>query len=405
MRTSPAVPAALDEEALVPSPRVPTRLAVFAATSVVALGALTASGTATAGPPADERRPPAAAQDGPLVFGHRGASGYRPEHTLASYELAIRLGADVIEPDLVTTKDGVLVARHEPEISATTDVAAHPEFAARRTTKQLDGVPTTGWFTEDFTLRELKTLRAIERIPQIRPRNTLYDGRYQVPTFQEVIDLAKRQSRKYGRQIGIAPETKHPTYFRAQGLALEPPLVRTLIRNGLNRPDSKVWVQSFEVGNLVALNSVLRVNLVQLTSASGAPYDFVATGDPRTYADLTTPAGLRWVARYADVLGPDKTQIVPRTATGALLPPTTLVRDAHRAGLDVVPYTFRNENTFLPLDFRRGTDPAQYGNAFAEYALYFSLGVDGLFSDNPDTAREARDEFVRASRTGERAAG
>ncbi|HZB47494.1 MAG TPA: glycerophosphodiester phosphodiesterase, partial [Mycobacteriales bacterium] len=326
------------------------------------------------------------------------------EHTLASYELAIRMGADVIEPDLVTTRDGVLVARHEPEISTTTDVADHPEFAARRTTKSVDGVPTTGWFTEDFTLRELRTLRAKERIPQIRPRNTLYDGRYQVPTLQEVIDLAKRASRQYGRTIGIAPETKHPTYFRAMGLPLEPALVRTLQRNGLNRPNARVWVQSFEVSNLVALDRVLRVQLVQLTSATGAPYDFVVSGDPRTYADLITPAGLREVARYADVLGPAKDQIVPRDATGALLSPTTLVRDAHRAGLDVVPYTFRNENAFLPLDFRRGTDPAQYGDAFAEYELFFSLGVDGLFSDNPDTAREARDEFVRAGR-GERAAG
>jgi glycerophosphoryl diester phosphodiesterase len=384
----------------------PRRLAALAATSAVALGGLTAS--ASAGPPTPDRTtavtPAAAAHRGPLVFGHRGAAGYRPEHTLASYDLAVRLGADVIEPDLVTTSDGVLVARHEPEISQTTDVADHPEFAARRTTKNLDGVPTTGWFTEDFTLRELRTLRAKERIPQIRQRNTLYDGRYQIPTFQEVIDLAKAESRRYGRVIGIAPETKHPTYFRAQGLPLEPALVRTLNRNGLNRPNSKVYVQSFEVGNLKALNQVLRVNLVQLTSATGAPYDFVASGDPRTYADLVTPAGLRQIARYADVLGPDKNQIVPRDASGALLAPTTLVRDAHRAGLDVVPYTFRNENAFLPLDYRRGTDPAQYGNAFAEYELFFSLGVDGLFSDNSDTAREARDEFVRAHR-GERAAG
>ena len=368
------------------------RLVAVAVASATVLGLATA-GVAAAGPSAD-RPQPHSVQQGPLVFGHRGAAGYRPEHTLASYDLAIRLGADVIEPDLVTTKDGALVARHEPEISATTDVSAHPEFAGRRTTKLLDGVPTTGWFTEDFTLAELRTLRAKERIPDIRQHNTLYDGRFQVPTFQEVIDLAKRESRRYGREIGIAPETKHPTYFRQQGKPLEPTLIRTLTRNGLNRTGAKVWVQSFEVGNLKALRSVLRVHLVQLTSATGAPYDFVASGDPRTYADLTTPAGLRGIARYADVLGPDKNQIVPRDATGRLLAPTTLVRDAHRARLDVVPYTFRNENTFLPLDFRRGTDPTAYGDAFAEYALFFSLGVDGLFSDNADTAREARDEFV-----------
>ena len=391
-----------EEEASVPALRLPARLTALATTSLLALGALAASGTATAGP-TRTAGPPAAA-DQPLVFGHRGAAGYRPEHTLASYELAIRLGVDVIEPDLVTTSDGVLVARHEPEISGTTDVGRHPEFASRRTTKLLDGVPTTGWFTDDFTLAELRTLRAVERIPQVRQRNTLYDGRYQVPTLQEVIDLAKQASQQYHRQIGIAPETKHPTYFRAQGKPLEPALVRTLVRNGLNRPGSGVYVQSFEVSNLIALRSMLQVNLVQLTSARGAPYDFVAAGDPRTYADLTTPAGLRQVARYADVLGPDKTQIVPRDATGRSLAPTTLVGDAHQAGLDVVPYTFRNENMFLPLDFRRGTDPAQYGNAFAEYELFFTLGIDGLFSDNPDTAREARDEFLR-TRVGERAAG
>ena len=387
-----------EEEAAVPILRLPARLAALATTSLLALGALAASGTATAGPTPDRQPPPTQAQ--PLVFGHRGAAGYRPEHTLASYELAIRLGVDVIEPDLVSTKDGQLVARHEPEISATTDVSTHPEFAARRTTKQLDGVAVTGWFTEDFTLRELRTLRAVERIPQIRQRNTLYNGRYQIPTFQEVIDLAKRASQQYHRRIGIAPETKHPTYFRAKGLPLEPALVRTLVRNGLNRPGSGVYVQSFEVSNLVALNAVLRVNLVQLTSATGAPYDFVAAGDPRTYADLTTPAGLRQVARYADVLGPDKTQIVPRDAAGTSQPPTTLVRDAHRAGLAVVPYTFRNENTFLPAELRSSTDPTAYGNAFDEYAQFFALGVDGLFSDNGDTAREARDEYVRVSAAG-----
>ena len=379
-----------------PALRIPLRLAALATTSLLSLGVLAGSGTAT--PPVSDSRP-SATETQPLVFGHRGASGYRPEHTLASYELAIRLGVDVIEPDLVITKDGHLVARHEPEISGTTDVAGRPEFADRRTTKNVDGVPVTGWFTEDFTLRELRTLRAIERIPQIRPRNTLYNGRYQVPTFQEVIDLAKRASRQYGRKIGIAPETKHPTYFRDQGLPLEPALVRTLVRNGLNRPNSAVYVQSFEVSNLVALRSRLRVNLVQLTSARGAPYDFVATGDPRTYADLISPAGLRQVARYADVLGPEKTQIVPRDPAGVSQAPTTLVRDAHRAGLAVVPYTFRNENTFLPAELRIGTDPAQYGNAFAEYEQFFRLGVDGLFSDNGDTAVEARDAFVRETST------
>ncbi|HEY3259422.1 MAG TPA: glycerophosphodiester phosphodiesterase [Pseudonocardiaceae bacterium] len=332
----------------------------------------------------------------PLVIGHRGASGYRPEHTLASYELAVRMGADYIEPDLVATKDGVLVARHENEISGTTDVAAHPEFAGRRTTKTIDGVALTGWFTEDFTLAELKNLRAVERIPTIRQRNTLYNGRYQVPTLQEVIGLAKELSRHTRREIGIYPETKHPTYFKTIGLPLEPRLVQALRENGLNRPDAKVFVQSFEVGNLRDLDGVLQVPLVQLIGGSGAPYDLVAAGDPHTYADLITPAGLREIAGYADGIGPDKNRIVPRNADGILQPPTSLVADAHQAGLLVHPYTFRNENTFLPADFRVGADPAAYGNAFAEYDVFFHLGVDGLFSDNADTAVEARADYLAA---------
>ncbi|MGH3952278.1 MAG: glycerophosphodiester phosphodiesterase family protein, partial [Pseudonocardiaceae bacterium] len=212
-------------------------------------------------------------QRAPLVIGHRGASGYRPEHTLASYELAARLGADYIEPDLVTTSDGVLVARHEPEISGTTDVSERSEFAGRKATKSLDGVPVTGWFAEDFTLAELRTLRAKERIPRLRPDNTHFDGRYRIPTLQEVIDLAQRLSRELGREIGIYPETKHPTYFREMGLPLEPALVRALERNGLNRPNATVFVQSFEVGNLRRLRGELRVPMVQLIGSSGAPYD------------------------------------------------------------------------------------------------------------------------------------
>jgi glycerophosphoryl diester phosphodiesterase len=328
---------------------------------------------------------------GPLVIGHRGASGYRPEHTLASYELAARQGADYIEPDLVVTKDGVLVARHEPEISTTTDVAQHPEFAARKTTKPLDGVPTTGWFTEDFTLAELKTLRAKERIPDLRPQNAAFDGKFEIPTFQEVIDLRKRLSRELHREIGIYPETKHPTYFRTQGLPLEERLVRALRRNGLDNKHAPVFVQSFEVGNLQALDHVLHVPLVQLFAAKTArPYDFVVSGDLRTYADLATPAGLAYVAGYADGAGPSKDYIVPRDATGRSLPPTTFVDDAHRAGLVVHPYTFRAENTFLPLELRSSANPAEYGNLAAEVRQFFDLGVDGLFSDNPDRAVAAR---------------
>ena len=327
----------------------------------------------------------------PLVIAHRGASGYRPEHTLASYELGARLGADYVEPDLVSTKDGVLVARHENEISATTDVASHPEFADRRTTKVIDGVSLTGWFTEDFTLAELKTLRAKERIPDVRQRNTIYDGRFEVPTLQEVIDLTRRLSRELGREIGIYPETKHPSYFRSIGLPLERPLGRVLRRNRLDRKRSKVFVQSFETGNLRALDRELDMPLVQLLGARGArPFDFVESGDPRTYADLATPAGLREIARYADGVGPSKDYIVPRDASGASLEPTSFVEDAHDAGLLVHPYTFRNENQFLPLELRSSPDPNAYGNAIAEYEQFYGLGVDGLFADNPDTAIEAR---------------
>jgi len=327
----------------------------------------------------------------PLVIGHRGASGYRPEHTLASYALAARMGADYIEPDLVSTKDGVLVARHENEISATTNVADHPEFAGRRATKTIDGISLTGWFTEDFTLAELKTLRAKERIPQIRQHNTAFNGRYTVPTFQEILDLRERLSRQLGREIGVYPETKHPTYFRKIGLPLEEPLVRALRRNGLDRRRAPVYVQSFETGNLKLLSRNLKVPLVQLLSSAGAPFDLVDSGSTTTYADLSTAAGLREIARYADGVGPSKDQIVPRTSTGASGTPTSFVNDAHAAGLVVHPYTFRAENAFLPLELRSSTNPADYGDLFSEIAQFFGLGVDGLFSDNPDIAVEVRE--------------
>jgi glycerophosphoryl diester phosphodiesterase len=331
----------------------------------------------------------------PIVIGHRGASGHRPEHTLAAYDLAIELGADYVEPDLVSTKDHVLVIRHENEISGTTDVADHTEFSGRKTTKTIDGNPITGWFTEDFTLAELRTLRAKERIPDLRPDNTAFDGLYQVPTLQEVIDLAKRAG------VGIYPETKHPTYFDSIGLSLEEPLLATLRANGYRGPKAKVFIQSFEVGNLKELRGRTRLPLVQLLSDVGAPYDLVAAGDPRTYADLSTPEGLAEIATYADGIGPSKNQIVPRDSAGNLLEPTSLVADAHRAGLLVHPYTFRNENNFLPADFRQGNPASPVylratGDAPAEYRLFFRLGVDGLFSDNPDTAVASRhQQFTR----------
>ena len=361
-------------------PAAASALAVAAAVLVPQAVPTTAPATDAVAQSAEKHR------DDFVIVGHRGASGYRPEHTLASYELAARMGADYIEPDLVTTKDRVLVARHEPEIGGTTDVAAHPEFAARKKTKQLDGVAVTGWFAEDFTLAELRTLRAKERIPAVRQHNTVFDGHYQVPTLQEVIDLSRRLSRELGRPIGIYPETKHPTYFQQQGLALEPELVKTLNRNGLNRPDAKVFVQSFEVANLKALRKQLRVPLVQLTSSSGAPYDFVVAGDQRTYADIVSATGLREVATYAEGLGPSKDQVIPLDAAGKLGQPTVLVANAHRAGLVVHPYTFRVENNFLPANFDSSAVAADSGNLFGEIAAYREAGIDGLFTDNTDIA-------------------
>jgi len=332
---------------------------------------------------------------GPIVIGHRGASGYRPEHTLASYELAIELGADFIEPDLVSTKDHVLVARHENEISTTTDVEDHPEFADRKTTKVIDGVAVTGWFTEDFTLAELKSLRATERLPDIRPANTAFDGLYRIPTLQQVIDLAKRKN------VGIYPETKHPTYFDGIGLSLEEPLVRRLRANGYRGGRAPVYIQSFEVANLKDLDTMTRLPLVQLINNTGQPYDFVVSGDPRTYADLITRKGLADIADYAEGIGTNKTLIVPWDEQGRLKAPTGLVQRAHRVRLLVHAWTFRNENAFLPVDFQSG-DPFSpvflqaYGDAPAEYRLFYRLDVDGVFSDNPDTAVAVRTEVFSA---------
>jgi glycerophosphoryl diester phosphodiesterase len=334
----------------------------------------------------------------PIVIGHRGSPAYRPEHTIASYTLAIEMGADYIEPDLEFTKDGQLVVRHEPDIGATTDVSAHPEFASRRTTRTIDGVVFANtWFTFDFTLAELKTLRAKERLPDVRPQNTALDGLFEVPTFQEVIDLAK------ARGVGIYPETKHPTFFRSLGFSFDRPLLGTLRRNGLDRPGAKVFIQSFEVGNLQRLRHETRLPLIQLIDVSGAPADFVASGDRRTYDDLVTPRGLREIATYANGIGPDKSRIVAGNTAGSPLgKPTGLVHDAHRVGLLLHPFTFRPENNFLASDFRVGNPSSpQYlrarGDQPAELALYYKLGVDGLFADNADTAVAVREKvFGRA---------
>ncbi len=367
-------------------------------TSTVAAGLalfLVAAVPAAATPPEPAHRAGAEASDELLVIGHRGASGYRPEHTLASYELAARMGADYIEPDVVSTADGVLVTRHENEISGTTDVADHLEFADRRTTKTVDGVPLTGWFTEDFTVEELRTLRAVERLPDVREENTLYDGPFQVPTLDEVLELRDRLSRELGRDIGVYIETKHPTYFDGIGLSLEEPLVQDLQQAHLDRPRSPVFLQSFETANLRQLAAAgVRVPLVQLMSATGAPYDLVAAGDPRTYADLATTSGLAGIAEYAAGIGPDKGQVIPRDPDGTLGEPTSLVDDAHAAGLLVHPYTFRNENTFLPVDLREGDAPDDYGRAIEEQLRFWAAGVDGIFTDNPDTGVVSRRLFT-----------
>jgi glycerophosphoryl diester phosphodiesterase len=357
----------------------------------------------------------------PIVIGHRGAAGYLPDHTLPGYALAIRLGADYIEPDLVSTKDGHLVARHEPNISATTDVAQHPEFAARERTAVIDGVAEEGWFVSDFTLAELRTLRAVQPLPE-RPQQ--FNGRFKIPTLEQVIDLAKRYSKRLHRTIGIYPETKHPTYHKSIGLPLERKLVNTLERAGLNHRRSPVFIQSFEQSNLKRLNKMTPVRLVQLIDANDInpdgsldytapfdrPYDWTASGRPellaRTFGYLTTDAGLDEVATYADGIGPWKPYIISTAAVDIngdgqvgdengdgrvdeadrkVLPPSDLVARAHARGLLVHPYTFRNEQKRLAFDYA--------GNPINEYLRFYEAGVDGLFSDFADTAFAARDLF------------
>ena len=335
----------------------------------------------------------------PLIIGHRGAAGYRPEHTLASYELAARMGADFIEPDLVSTRDHVLVARHENEIGGTTDVATRPEFAGREATRFVDGTARDGWFTEDFTLAELKTLRARERLPSLRQKNAQYDGRFEVPTFAEVLALRERLSTELHRVVGVYPEMKHPTHFRSIGLDLESPLVAQVRAAGLDKRTAPIFIQSFELSSLANLRQQFGVDsrLVFLTSAGGAPYDLASGGDPATYADLTTATGLRFLSGIVNGIGPDKGQIIPREAGGALATTaTTLVDDAHAAGLKVHAYTFRAENAFLPDDYRVGTDARTFGRAIDEQQRFLQTGIDGFFTDQADVAVIARAEFLSA---------
>jgi glycerophosphoryl diester phosphodiesterase len=341
----------------------------------------------------------------PVIIGHRGASGYVPEHTLLSYFLAIQQGTDFIEPDLVSTRDGVLVARHENEIGGTTDVEEHPEFAERRLTKVVDGVSIEGWFTEDFTLAELKTLRVRERIAPLRPANARFDGQLEIPTFEEILELAhgadvmrahaaRARHEPTPRRIGIYPETKHPSYFSSIGLALEEPLLATLARHGYEGRDAPVFIQSFEAGNLQVLRTQTEIALVQLVAASGAPFDWVLAGDSRNYAGMITRRGLEQVAQYADAVGVEKTLVIPRTAQDTLGSPTPLIEDAHALGLLVHAWTFRAENHFLPAPLRQGANPADLGDLAGELMPYLKAGLDGVFIDQPILGVRTRDALL-----------
>ncbi|MDP3226930.1 MAG: glycerophosphodiester phosphodiesterase [Acidovorax sp.] len=379
------------------------------------LGALALVATLAACGGNDDNRYPTLSGDKPLVIGHRGASGYLPEHTLESYKRAIELGADFVEPDLVATKDGVLVARHEPNITSTTDVSTRAEFAGRKTKKMVDGVQEEGWFASDFTLAEIKTLRAVQPMAD---RDQSHNGKYQIPTLDEVLDLAKSEGSKANRTVGVYPETKHPTYHVNLGLQLEDRLLATLAKYGYTTKASPVIVQSFEVSNLKYLRTKTQIRLVQLVDADDVkpdgsmslvapydkPYDFAVAGDSRTFASLLTPAGLKEVKTYADGIGPWKPYLIPSKQVDAnndgkaddlngdgviddrdrvMMAPTNVVKDAHTAGLMVHPYTFRSEAKRLASTFK--------GDPKAEYKLFFDLGVDGVFSDFPDTAKAARD--------------
>jgi glycerophosphoryl diester phosphodiesterase len=330
----------------------------------------------------------------PIVIAHRGASGYLPEHTLAAYAIAILQGADFIEPDLVMTRDGHLIARHDNRLDLTTDVATHAAFASRHTTKTVDGITMSGWFSEDFTLAEIKRLRATERIPDVRPANARFDGQFEIPTLTEIIDLAQCAERVGGRRIGLYPETKHPTYFARIGLAMEERLVMALRDKGYTKRRDAVHIQSFEIANLRRLRDMTELRLVQLLDFEGKPYDVEATGGSIEYRHMATGEGLGEIARYADAVGPDKRLIRPPGAKLDTASATDFVANAHAAGLAVHPYTFRAENRFLPSEARRGALPEDLGDSAAEIMVFLAAGVDGFFTDHPDIGVRARDLFL-----------
>ena len=333
----------------------------------------------------------------PTLFAHRGASALRPEHTLASYAKAIADGADFVEPDLVATRDGVLVARHENAITDTTDVATRPEFAGRRNRKLIDGEAHDGWFVSDFSFAELKTLRAVERLPKMR--GTAYDGQFQILSFEEIIDFVAAESSARGRTIGLIPELKHSTWFAANGLPLEDRFVSILKAHAYTRR-APVEIQSFEVANLKALRKTLgkpaNVRLMQLVVAGGKydavrPADVAASGGTLTFGQMVSPSGLRQIASYADVVAPITRAVIPLGADERLGAPTSLVADAHKAGLLVHVWTFRPENAFLAADFRNdaGPDARNEAGSIAEIRRYLETGIDGLFSDDSALARAA----------------
>ncbi|MYM26822.1 glycerophosphodiester phosphodiesterase [Duganella sp. CY15W] len=379
---------------------IQTAAAAAGASLLLPASSVLAAGLSPALPPADLSGLPGVAPVGagngrPLVFGHRGASALRPEHTLASYAKAIADGADYIEPDLVSTKDGALVARHEAFLSETTDIASHPEFASRKTRKTIDGETHEGWFVDDFTLAELKTLRAIERIPQYRPGSAQYNGMFQVLTFEEIIDFVAAESAARGRIIGIVPELKHSTYFASVGLPLEDRFLSILGAHDYTRRNP-VEIQSFEIANLKYLRGKLgrraNLRLMQLVIGENVrPMDVVAAGGTLTFAQMCTPAGLRDIAQYADVVAPPTRSIIPLKKDGTLDQPSSLVQDAHQAGLRVEPWTFRPENHFLAADFRNSAGDAARNEAgsIAEIKRYIAAGIDGFFTDDPALGRAA----------------
>lgn len=328
---------------------------------------------------------PATARKRPVIIGHRGASGYLPEHTLEAYRLAIDQGADFIEPDLVPTKDGVLIARHENEISETTDVSRHPEFASRKRTNTVDGMTGTSWFTEDFTLKELKTLKTRARTREGKQ----FDNQYQIVSFEEILKFVKQEERRTGRKIGIYPETKHPSYFRRIGLPIEETMLRQLNQYGYNRADSPCYIQSFEVSNLRSLKLRTKLPLMQLIDDEGSPQDFIESGDPRSFADLLTEGGLTEVSRYASGIAVAKKLAFRLSDDQELLEPTDLISRAHSHGLLVHGWTFRAENRYLPKNFRVGNDPEGFGDLTGEVRAFFNAGMDGVFCNHPDFAVKA----------------